>query len=102
MVVMVAVVMVMVMVAVVMSEVIRKKKSRAHAGLRGCHGMSGAAVDRVRGMETRTVKATCVRTLPTAGVTADRERPYVDIPRARTWTASQEWQMSKPTCNEHS
>jgi hypothetical protein len=48
--------------------------------------MRGAAVDRVGGMETRAVKATCVRKLPTAGVTCDRERPYVDIPRARTWT----------------
>jgi hypothetical protein len=66
---------------------IRKKRSRAHAGLRGCRGMSGAAVGRVGGMETRAVKATCVHTLPTADVTRDRERPYVDIPRARTWTA---------------
>jgi hypothetical protein len=49
--------------------------------------MRGAAVDRVGDMETRAVKATCVRKLPTAGVTRDRERPYVDIPRARTWTA---------------
>jgi hypothetical protein len=49
--------------------------------------MRGAAVDRVGGVETRAVKATCVSTLPTAGVTRDRERPDVDIPRARTWTA---------------
>jgi hypothetical protein len=69
------------------STIIRKKRSRAHAGLRGYRGMRGAAVDRVGGVETRAVKATCVRTLPTAGVTRERERPDVDIPRARTWTA---------------
>jgi hypothetical protein len=66
---------------------IRKKRSRTHVGLRGSRGLRGVAVDRVGGMETRVVKATCVRTLSTAGVTRDRESPYVDIPRARTWTA---------------
>jgi hypothetical protein len=65
---------------------IRKKRSRAHAGLRGSRGLHGCAVDRVGGAGTCSVKATCVRTLPTAGVTRDRERPDVDIPRARTWT----------------
>jgi hypothetical protein len=69
------------------SDSIRKKRSRAHAGLRGYRGMREAAVDRVGGVETGAVKATCVRTPPTVGFTRERERPDVDIPRARIWTA---------------
>jgi hypothetical protein len=40
--------------------IIRKKKSRAHAGLRGLSGLRGVAVDRVGGVRTRALNATCV------------------------------------------
>jgi hypothetical protein len=59
---------------VIRTDTIRKKRSRAHAGLRVWHGMRGAAVDCMGGVGTRAVKATGVRTLPTAGSRTPRCR----------------------------